>query len=125
VAPSFLLGAVVGFISVLFNRMDTVVQRIRLLNALPEDDAVRTVLKADIPRLRRRIGFLHWSVLTAICAGASATILIVTAFASALLGYQHIWITAGLFIVSLAFLGVSLGILAVDAVIALNQNDYH
>ena len=124
VAPSFLLGAVVGFISVLFARMNTVVERIRSLNALPDDDPVRSGLKADIPRLRRRVGLLHWSILAAICAGASATILIVTAFAFALLGLQHIWISAALFIISLTFLGVSLGVLAADVVIALNDNEH-
>ena len=123
VAPSFLLGAVVGFISVLFARMDTVVGRIRSLNALPDDDdPVRSGVKADIPLLRRRVGLLHWSILAAMCAGASATILIVTAFAFAMLGFQHVWISAALFIISLIFLGISLGVLAADVMVAPNHH---
>jgi Protein of unknown function (DUF2721) len=125
VAPSFLLGAVVGFISVLFARMDTVIERIRNLNALPDDDPVRPGLKADIPLLRRRVGFLHWSIIAAICAGASATILIVTAFAFALLGLQHIWLSAALFIISLTFLGISLGFLAADVVVVMHYVHHH
>ena len=125
VAPSFLLGAVVGFISVLFARTHIVLERIRSLNALPDDDPFRSELKADIPRLRRRVGLLRWSIVTAICAGASATILIVTAFAFALLGLQHIWISAALFIISLTFLCISLGVLAADVVAPLNDNDHH
>lgn len=122
VAPSFLLGAVVGFISVLFARIDTVVGRIRSLNALPDDDPARSQLDPDIPRLHRRLSLLHLSVFAAICAGASATILIVTAFAFALLGLQHIWISAALFIISLMFLGISLGVLAADVMVALNHH---
>ena len=125
VAPSFLLGSVVGFISILFARMNTVVDRIRSLNAIPDGDPVRAPLRRDIPRLRRRIQLLHWSTLAAICSGASVTILIVTAFAFALMGMQHVWSSAALFIIALTFACISLAVLAADVIVALNDNDHH
>jgi magnesium-transporting ATPase (P-type) len=124
VAPSFLLGAVVGFISILFVRMNTVLDRIRSLNAMPDDDDPFG-LKRDIPRLSRRVSLLHWSTLAAIGAGATVTILIVMAFAFALVGRQHIWSSAVLFVTSLTFVCVSLVILAADVVVALSEMDHH
>ena len=53
-APSFLLGAVSGFVAVLMGRMNGIIDRIRTVNAIPEDDQARAYLKADLPRLKRR-----------------------------------------------------------------------
>ena len=122
VAPSFLLGSVVGFISVVFARMNGVLDRIRMANSVADDDTARAALRADIPRLRRRLRLLHWSAIAAICSGASVTILIVTAFA--MMGLQHVWSSAALFIVSLGFVCVSLAILATDVVVAMNVNEH-
>ena len=124
VAPSFLLGSVVGFISVVFARMNGVLDRIRMANSVADDDTARAALRADIPRLRRRLRLLHWSAIAAICSGASVTILIVTAFAFAMMGLQHVWGSAVLFIVSLGFVCVSLAILATDVVVAMNVNEH-
>ena len=123
VAPSFLLGAVVGFISILFGRMNTVVDRLRHVNALPADDPARGWMRNDIPRLRRRTRLLHWATVMAICCGATVTVLIVTAFAFALLGWQHMWGSAALFIISLTFFCLSLVVLAVDVMVALHVNE--
>ena len=40
-APAFVLGAVAGFVSILLGRMTTVVDRIRSLNEIGEDDSAR------------------------------------------------------------------------------------
>jgi hypothetical protein len=124
VAPSFLLGSVVGFISVVFARMNGVLDRIRMANAVADDDTARATFRADIPRLRRRLRLPQWSAIAAICSGASVTILIVTAFAFAMMGLQHVWGSAVLFIVSLGFVCVSLAILATDLVVAMNVNEH-
>ena len=58
-APAFILGAVAGFVSILLGRMTTVVDRIRSLNEIADDDATRAHLKSDIPRLRRRAKLLN------------------------------------------------------------------
>jgi hypothetical protein len=52
-APAFILGAVAAFCSLLLNRMTAVIDRIRSLNEIPDEDAARGHLKSDIARLRR------------------------------------------------------------------------
>ena len=53
--PAFILGAVAGFTSILLGRMTNVLDRIRSLNEIAEDDTARAHLKSDIPRLRHRV----------------------------------------------------------------------
>ena len=54
-APAFMLGAGAGFVSILLGRMSAIVDRIRHLNEIDEADRSRSHLKADLPRLRRRL----------------------------------------------------------------------
>jgi hypothetical protein len=122
VAPAFLLGAVVGFITIIFAPTSSVVERMRSLSAQPYDGDGAWI-PGDLPRLRRRVRLLHWATLSAICSGATVTILIITAFAFALLGKQHIWGSAALFIISLMFFCVSLAVMAADVVVALHENE--
>jgi hypothetical protein len=56
-APAFVLGAVAGFISILLGRMTMVIDRIRSLNEIDDDNTARAHLKSDIPRLRQRANF--------------------------------------------------------------------
>jgi hypothetical protein len=53
-APAFVLGAVAGFVSILLGRMTTVVDRIRSLNEIADDDATRAPPQVRYSRLRRR-----------------------------------------------------------------------
>lgn len=126
VGPSFLLGAVASFISMLFGRMNGVIDRIRALNAIAEDDpSPRAVLKADVPRLQKRVQLLHQSILLAICAGVVTTLLIIIAFATALLSFQHAYGSAVLFILALLFFLASLALLAREVAISLSEFDHY
>jgi hypothetical protein len=58
IAPAFVLGAVAGFVSILFGRLTAVVDRIRSLNDVSDDDRSRVHVKSDLPRLRRRVELL-------------------------------------------------------------------
>src|SRR5262249_18848833 len=58
-APAFVLGAVAGFVSILLGRMTAVIDRIRTLNEIADEDTTRARLKSDIPRLRRRTKLLN------------------------------------------------------------------
>ena len=53
-APAFLLGALAAFIAVLISRLNRIIDRTIVLNAIAHDDAVKSRLKADLPRLLRR-----------------------------------------------------------------------
>jgi Protein of unknown function (DUF2721) len=125
VAPSFLLGAVSAFISMLSGRMSVVTDRLRLLNAIRADDPDRGFLKSDIPRLVRRTRLMHRSIQLAIVSGIFTTLLIITAFATALLHYDHVLGSALLFIVSLTFFCASLIWLAADVMISVSVHDQH
>jgi hypothetical protein len=50
-APAFLLGALAAFIAVLINRLNRIIDRTIFLNAIADDDAAKSRLKVDIPRL--------------------------------------------------------------------------
>ena len=125
IAPSFLLGAVAGFVSILFTRMTHILDRLRSLNAIPDEGHARSPLKADIPRLARRARLMNAAMFLAVCSGIVATLLIVLAFASAYLGIEHIWGAAILFMVSLLLLGAALVVFAAEIRIALTDYDHH
>jgi hypothetical protein len=124
IAPAFLLGAVSAFISMLSSRIDVVLGRIRELNAIPPDDAGRAYLRQDTVRLSRRLGLLRRSLLLSVAAGVVTTILMILAFALAVLGVQHVWGVAVLFIVALTLFCASIVTVGLDGMIAVHRNDH-
>ncbi|WP_421695453.1 DUF2721 domain-containing protein [Aestuariivirga sp.] len=123
VAPAFLLGAVASFVSILASRMNGVIERMRFVNDLPQEGHAKSRLKADLPRLRRRVVLLQRSLLFAIASGFAGAVLIVVAFGAALLQRNHVWGTALLFSLSMVMLCISLGLLAAEVRIGLNEFD--
>src|SRR4051812_11270618 len=108
VAPAFLLGAVSGLVSILINRMTGIVDRIRNLNQIADDDTGRRWLKDDIARLKRRETLLKDALFLAVTAGICVTILLLVGFVFAFLGYRHEPSAGLLFILALCFLGGTL-----------------
>lgn len=101
VAPAFTLSAVASFVALLVGRSQTVQQRIRELKS----SGVSTpAAKAELARLRQRGALMHRAVLLAMGSGAAAALLILIAFAAALVQVTHVWFAAGLFIVSMFLL---------------------
>ena len=124
-APSFLLGAVSGFVAVLMGRMNGVIDRIRALNAIPDGDAARAFLKADLPRLQRRAKVLNDAIYLAVGAAICTTLLVIMAFISAFLGQRHEPGAAVMFVVALMLMCASLITLAREVRIALTEYDHH
>lgn len=124
IAPAFLLGAMSAFVSMLSSRIDVVLNRIRGLNAISGDDVDRAHLKSDIVRLTHRLTLLRRALLCTITAGLVTTILMITAFALAVFGIQHVWSVAILFIIALALFGVAILTVGLDGMIAVNRNDH-
>jgi hypothetical protein len=123
VGPSFLLGAVASFISMLFARISAVAEQLRVMKATSEDNTGTRSDQSDIAVLRARIRRLHGAVLLAITAGIFTTILIIAAFAMALLNIDHVWGSATLFIVSLSFFCASLVLLGQDVLRSVGEYD--
>jgi magnesium-transporting ATPase (P-type) len=88
-APSFLLGAVAAFTSVLISRMNRIIDRSQALNAISDDDAPRTHLKTDIPRLRRRAALLNKAILFSTISAIVTSLLVIVAFVCAFYNLQH------------------------------------
>jgi hypothetical protein len=124
-APAFLLSAVVGLVSILILRTGTIIDRIRSLNDISENDTARVRLKSDIRRLKRRETLLNKAIKLAISAGISTTLLMVLAFAFAFLGLRHEPVAAVLFVVAVALLGASLCRLAQEMRIALHDLEHY
>jgi len=125
VAPSFVLGAVTGLISMLYARVNVVVDRIRAIKAIPDGDVARLRLRDDLPRLLRRVHLLRRAVLLAILSGIATTLLIIFAFAAALIQYEHIFGSVMLFIVSLTFFCAALVALAMEGMISHAEFDLY
>ena len=123
VAPAFLLGAVAGFVSILASRMNGVIERMRFINDLPSEGHAKSRLKADMPRLRKRVDLLQRSLLFAIASGVAGALLIVIAFGAAILKRDHVWGAALLFTTSMILLSISLFVLASEVWIGLNEFD--
>jgi Protein of unknown function (DUF2721) len=124
-APAFLLGAVAGFVSILSGRMTSVVERIRSLNDISDNDSLRIQLKSDIPRLRKRFGLLNSATRLALASGLCASLLIIVGFACAFLGLQYIYGAAILFLSALALLCASLLRLGQEVGMGLSEADHY
>lgn len=124
-APAFLLGAVAGYLSILLGRIGTILDRIRSLHDISEDDADRIRLKSDLPRLKRRAELLSKSTYLALCAGICTTALIAVNFVSAFLDWQHSPGAALLFLVAVILLGSSLFRFAQEVRIGLSELDHY
>ena len=122
-APAFLLGAVASFISVLFSQMNRVIDRSHYIDAIKDDDSARSYLKADLPRLRRRVELLHRALRYSILSAMLTALIIIVAFISAYYNFAHEYGVALLFVGAVVAFCFSLMDLAREAKIALHEND--
>jgi uncharacterized membrane protein (DUF485 family) len=123
-APAFLLGAVSGFVAVLMGRMNGIIDRIRSINAIADDDAARADLKADLPRLKRRAKLVNEAIFLAVGSAICTTLLVISAFVSAFLGLRHEPGAAMMFVLALGLMGAALVALALEVRIALTEYDH-
>jgi hypothetical protein len=124
-APAFLLGALAAFIAVLIARLNRIIDRTVILNGIPDDDAVRYRLKADLPRLMRRAAMVNRAILWAVVASISVTILVIVAFVTAFFELPHERGVAIFFMISLGAFTLSLVEFAREVRIALSEFDHH
>jgi hypothetical protein len=123
-APAFVLGAVAAFIAVLLSRMTTVLERIRSLNEIPDDDAARSRLKSDIPRLRQRAKLFNSATYLALISAICTSLLLVVGFVSAFFALRHEYGAGILFASAVGLLGASLFRFAQEVRIGLSEFDH-
>lgn len=124
-APAFLLGALAAFIAVLISRLNRIIDRTIALNAIADDDAIKSRLKADIPRLMRRATMINRAIFWAIIGSITITLMVIVAFISAFFEIQHERGVAVLFMVALGAFSVSLIDFAREVRIALSEFDHY
>jgi hypothetical protein len=124
-APAFLLGALAAFIAVLIGRLNRVIDRTILLNAIADDDAVKSRLKADLPRLMRRAAMTNRAILWAVISSITINCMVIVGFVSAFFQIQHERGVAALFMVSLGAFAASLTEFAREVRIALSEFDHY
>ena len=124
-APAFLLGALAAFIAVLISRLNRIIDRTIILNGIPADDAAKSRLKADLPRLMRRAAMVNRAILWAVIGSIAVTVLVIVAFASAFFEVQHERGVAVLFMISLSAFTISLIDFAREVRIALSEFDHY
>jgi hypothetical protein len=125
IAPAFILAALAGFIGVLITRLNRIVDRTITLNAIADDDAVKSRLKADLPRLLRRAAMINRAVFWAVIASIAITLLVIVAFVSAFFQIEHERGVAVLFIISLGAFTIALIDFAREVRIALSEFDHY
>ena len=124
-APAFLLGALAAFIAVLISRLNRIIDRTIALNAIADDDTVKSRLKADLPRLMRRAMIVNRAILWAVIGSIAVTVLVIVAFLSAFFEVQHERGVALMFMIALGAFTVSLVDFAREVRIAVNEFDHH
>jgi hypothetical protein len=122
-APAFLLGALAAFIAVLISRLNRVIDRTIVLNAIADNDATKSRLKTDIPRLLRRAAMINRAIFWAVIGSITIALMVIVAFVSAFFGIQHERGVALLFVISLGAFVVSLIDFAREVRIALSEFD--
>ncbi|RZN98030.1 DUF2721 domain-containing protein [Pseudomonas moorei] len=124
-APTFFLGAIAAFVSLMTSRLSAVIERTRVLNAIPEDDLRRAHLKADLERLRRRAELLNAGILSSLRGGLCATLLLAIIFLTEFIGFKYAYGAGLLFVVATYFLGVGLYRFAQEAKTSVSSADEH
>ena len=123
IAPTFFIGAVAAFVSLMTSRASAVIERIRTLNSIGDEDQARVRLKGDLERLRRRARLLNSGILAALRGGVSATLLLALMFIAGFAGLKHVYGAGLLFIIATGFLGFALIRFAQEARISLHEYD--
>ena len=123
IAPSFFLGAIAAFVSLMASRLSAVVERLRTLNAIDDDDHARAHLKGDLERLKRRARYLNSGIVASLHGGLCATLLLAILFLSALFRLKHAYGAPFLFVLATCFLGFALFRFAQEARIGLTVAD--
>ena len=123
IAPTFFLGAVAAFVSLMASRLSAVMVRVQTLNAIADDDHPRIPLKADVDRLKRRARLLNSGILASLRGGLCATLLLAILFVSEFLGLKYAYGAGLLFVMSTFLLGFALFRFAQEARISLSEAD--
>jgi hypothetical protein len=122
-APTFFLGAVAAFASLMTNRMNAAVGRAQALNSITDSEKDRVHLKGDLKRQARRAELLKSGIFNALVAGVCATVLLADLFMTEFLHLTYAYGAGLLFLIATLFLGIALVRFAQEVSISLDEPD--
>src|SRR5882757_6147641 len=108
IAPSFFLGAVAAFVSLMMSRLAAVNAQIKATRALPDQGGASVGSNIALGPLTRRARLLSDGIILSLGGGMCATLLLAILFASQFFGLHHAYGAAVLFIAATLLLGVAL-----------------
>src|SRR5258706_10260170 len=108
VAPSFFLGAIAAFVSLMMSRLAAVNARINATRALPDQDRSAVGSSMALRPLTRRARLLNDGIILSLGGGVCATLLLAVLFASQFFGLKHVYGAGILFFLATLLLGVAL-----------------
>jgi hypothetical protein len=108
IAPSFFLGAVAAFVSLMMSRLAAVAAQIKATRAIPDQDGAAAGNGAALATLTRRAQLLSDGIILSLGGGICATLLLAILFATQFFGLHHAYGSAVLFIAATLLLGVAL-----------------
>jgi hypothetical protein len=121
IAPSFFLGAVAAFVSLMMSRLAAVNAQIKATGALPDRDGAAVGSSMALGALTRRARLLSDGIILSLAGGIFATLLLAILFASQFFGLHHVYGAAVLFIGATLLLGVALFRFAQEALHARRE----
>jgi hypothetical protein len=120
-APSFLLGAVVAFVSLLLVRAGRIFDDLKILDEPESGHPRHHRIKADLPWLRRRARLIHASIAISTMSGGATALLVVLAFLGALMDLDTEIAVASLFVAALLLFVIALYLFAHEALLGLRE----
>src|SRR5882762_835599 len=121
IAPSFFLGAVAAFVSLMMSRLAAVAAQIKAIRALPDRDGAAVGSSTAPGTLTRRARLLSDGIILSLGGGICATLLLAILFASQFFGLKHVYGAGVLFFVATLLLGVALFRFAQEAWLARRE----
>lgn len=107
-APTFLLGAVAGFVSLMYARLHHVLKQMQMIDRgdLGHLDSDRLIAHRAL--LRRRARLLVRGILASLYGAICTTLLLAIMFATEILGLRYAFFAPALFAIATIALGVGL-----------------
>ena len=121
VAPSFFLGAIAGFVSLMMSRLTAVNERIRATRALSNQDRNAVGNSMALGSFKRRARLLSDGIILSLCGGVCATLLLAALFGSQFFGLHHVYGAGVLFFIATLLLGLALVRFAQEAWLARRE----
>ena len=112
------------FLSVLVSHRSRIIDRSRVINAIPDEDINKAHLKASLPQLKIRATLVNRAIYWAVGSGIVTCLLMIFAFGSAYFGVRHEPGAAILFMLSLGLFTAALISFAREIRVVVNDLEF-